>query len=335
MAGLLAVLFVVVAACGPRVGEGEASEGAAGASVVRDAAERTSELATGRLRATVAVEAVGEGGGPTEVMVVDTAFDTGADRSSVTTTLDPSAMAAVIGEDLWGEATDGGELPGIDGFLDEPLTTVVDGDVVYNQVPAALLGRDGGGTVWVRVDGAFSDLFGAVGPGGGGAMVGVDQEVLEALEAVTEPVVDSGTEVVDGVETTRYEGDLDLREAAELVGEDVTGEDAAVHLDGLTSAYVVWIDADGLVRRAEVVLEGLDGASFATSPDAGAARELRLAVTMSFSDLGRPVAIEVPPADEVVTMADLFAGMAGEEGFAELGDVFGALHEADAEPAGS
>ena len=323
--GLLAALGLVAAACGPRAGD-DASPGAVGAAVVREAAERTGEITSGRLRTTVTVEVLGESAAPTEVMVNDIVFDTEAERSSVTSTVDVAALGVITGQDVAGDGIE----PGFEGLFDEPLTTVVDGGTVYSQWPAGLSGGDATGTVWVRVDDAFAGLLGAGAGPGGPAGFPEAERALESLEAVADPVVATGTEVVDGVSTTRYEGELDLDEAAELAGDE-----APADLGTLRASYVVWIDGDGLLRRAEVVLAGLDRATVLDGADgADGDRELRMTTTMTFSDLGEPVTIEVPPADEVLTLADLFTGMADGGEFEEFAELFGELGESMTESTG-
>jgi hypothetical protein len=102
------------------------------------------------------------------------------------------------------------------------------------------------------------------------------QELVSRLEAEGVEVTEVGAEDVRGVATTRY---------AVTLPADAT--DAAAHnLSG-----DVWIDADGLVRRVE--LRGAGDTPFT--------------MTAELFDIGRPVTVTTPPADQVTDLGSLDA----------------------------
>ena len=69
-----------------------------------------------------------------------------------------------------------------------------------------------------------------------------------------------------------------------------------------TMPVEVWIGSDGLVRRVSM--------SFDLSSTGMAGAKGAMAMTMDFSELGQPVQITVPPADQVSTL-DLGAKLKG------------------------
>jgi hypothetical protein len=107
-----------------------------------------------------------------------------------------------------------------------------------------------------------------------------------------------GHDVLDGVETTHYEGTLDL----EKIVDHATGDDRAELQDTLdflkqvkeptTIPYGLWVDESGLARRLRYV-EG------SAQPAA--------TTTIDFSDFGVPVVLDLPAEDQVMSADDFFA----------------------------
>src|SRR5438067_2308558 len=106
-----------------------------------------------------------------------------------------------------------------------------------------------------------------------------------------------GTETIDGVRTTHYRAKVDLNKA---LAKATPRERRAIKrllrsakqqgFDAAPTRVDVWVGDDGLVRR---LTERLGGAG---------------TVTMTFSDYGAPVQIDVPPADETIDLAQLLSG---------------------------
>jgi hypothetical protein len=137
---------------------------------------------------------------------------------------------------------------------------------------AAMLGESLG-TPWLKVsaqDGALGGLL----PGGAELPTVEPQELLEKLRAEGIEVTQVGTEDVRGVSTTRY--------AAQIPAD-------AGSLGGPAATVDAWIDGDGLVRRITIAASG----------------DTPFTVDAELYDLGEPVSISAPPADQVTDLGDL------------------------------
>jgi hypothetical protein len=103
-----------------------------------------------------------------------------------------------------------------------------------------------------------------------------------------------GTETLNGVETTRYHGTIDLRKAAA----NGPAADALQHIldSGAPSEYPidVWVDDQGYVRQYESSYDQtLGGNTMSTT------------MKVEISDYGTQVEVFPPPADEVFDATDL------------------------------
>jgi hypothetical protein len=123
-------------------------------------------------------------------------------------------------------------------------------------------------------------------------------KLLPFLRETSGDVRAVGQDVLDGVETTHYEGTLDLQK----IVDQATGDDRAELQDTLdflkrikeptTIPYGLWVDGSGLARRLRYV-EGSNQPATAT--------------TIDFSDFGVAVVLDLPPADQVMSADDFFA----------------------------
>lgn len=163
--------------------------------------------------------------------------------------------------------------------IDATMRVIVDGTSVYLQVP--MLQGPGGATGWLSLTpGDLGDVGQSLG-------VEVDvfdpSKVLEVLREVTEEMEVVGPAVVRGIATTHVRAAI----SATSPPADVVD---------------VWIDGDGLVRRIQMVADGIPGAG----ADSGGE-----VVTIELFDYGEPVEITVPAASEVTPFAELFGSFAG------------------------
>ena len=161
------------------------------------------------------------------------------------------------------------KLPGL-AMLGGDMELVVAGGKVYVKAPAQL------GSMFTKPWIALSHpSSGATSP-----VADMDPKVmLQRLQQLTGGLTVVGHETVDGVDTTHYHGTLD---AAKALAKD--HPEHAATLDQLGSVPIdVWIDGQGLLRRQTVS----DGDN--------------VTVTIDFTDLGAPVSVTVPPADQVQT----------------------------------
>ncbi len=195
--------------------------------------------------------------------------------------LDISATGAY---DLDAEATqldvDLGSLGGHEEMV------VVDGKA-YLKLPAGL-----GSTTdkpWLALDAPTSKL-------GSNPLGTMDPKaMLDELKSITGDLTVVGHETIDGVDTTHYHGTIDPSKAPGAT------QGAAPKLFGsITMPVDVWIDDQGLLRRQQLSITAPAG-----SADSGASSLLGgfgLTLTIEFTDLGAPVTITAPPADQVQTV---------------------------------
>jgi hypothetical protein len=234
--------------------DGPAVQASATPAFLAQAAERTTEIETGRIEVHMSTD---DG----STFVVTGQFDTVAPAGSATVTME--GLPA------------GGVLPGLDEMTFE---IVYDGTDVYLNMGelAELLGEDG--APWFRIDaGAGLEDFGGLdGLDAGGFFPTAvrPEDLLADLRAEGIEVTEVGPEEVRGVATTHY---------AAALPDDVTG------LTGTGATLDVWIDAGGLVRRVEVDVTG----------------DYPFTLDAELFDLGEPVTITVPPADQVLDLGDL------------------------------
>jgi hypothetical protein len=123
-----------------------------------------------------------------------------------------------------------------------------------------------------------------------------------ALAATTTERV--GEEKLDGVDTTHWRGELEFDRLPQVVPKDerlsVEGgaESLAEITDSDSSPVDAWIDEQGLLRRIRVKHR------FVKTPD-GKKTDGTLDMDARFSAFGTRVEVKPPPADDVITIAEL------------------------------
>jgi hypothetical protein len=165
---------------------------------------------------------------------------------------------------------DGTEAEGTVGVLGRDVPVKVVDGTVYVQLPflpaaTPWLGLSGGGQF----------------PGAGQATVTDALDATQLLDALRQvgDVHEVGHEDIDGTSTTHYAAQIDAQRASGALPN-------AGALAGKTVPADVWVDGDGLVRRVHVTASGTSGPAV----------EAQLDIT----DLGVPVDVVAPPADQVV-----------------------------------
>jgi hypothetical protein len=118
-------------------------------------------------------------------------------------------------------------------------------------------------------------------------------QALQMLQSVGD-VKATGTEQVDGADTTKYSGALDPQKLAQKFS---AGGMAKIfkQMGTTTIPVTVWIDGDGYVRKLEERLS-------AQVPGSGT-MDLKIAAQMS--DFGTSVSVTAPSADETTDLATL------------------------------
>ena len=164
---------------------------------------------------------------------------------------------------------------------------ILDGSV-YLQIPG--LSDSIPGKSWIAASADGTDPFSQ-------AMAPVLDQLSSSLDPSLEmyshgaQLTESGTETVDGVETTKYVGSVDLEAAlAELDGSLAESAQTLIDAGSSNLNFTVWVDAESLLRKFESVTE-IAGQSATT--------------TVTYSKWGEPVDIAAPPADQVADSSAL------------------------------
>ncbi len=132
-----------------------------------------------------------------------------------------------------------------------------------------------GNTAWIQNPLSDGEWMSLEGIGDVAAILNPDTLVLAAINVLQDARID-GTEKIDGQDTTRIAGTINLAEAASMIDE-ADGQISADPLDTF-----VWVDGDDRIVEIE-----LDGPILSTE-DAGVIRSIR------FYDFDEPVEIDEP-----------------------------------------
>ena len=121
------------------------------------------------------------------------------------------------------------------------------------------------------------------------------------LKAVSGSIEAVGSEELRGVETSHYRATIDVAKLEQLVPEaqrqSLGGLDETAKQAGVTEIPLeIWIDADQQVRKLSIDLD-------AKQP--GSDQAVKGSVVVELYDYGKPLEIELPPADQVVDAATL------------------------------
>lgn len=252
-------------------------------------AAQTTALQTGQFSLSMEIEGVTGIEGKVMLMDMSGAFDKGRQRSRLT--LDMSGLAAVAPEAVVTDDTDV-------AMYSQPIEIVSDNGVEYVKVPGLdLAGITGSKAEWFKTESAddtssFEEFFKLFDVNDIGSFL----ETLQSSGQVDEV----GAEEVDGVKTTHYHADIDPstldtgsnKSAGELLDSFGSATEASVD---------VWVDGNALVHKLSITGPAKDvGTSLGATFADGTAT-----MTMRLSDLGRPVDIEAPPADDVFDTSGL------------------------------
>ncbi|WP_348209475.1 hypothetical protein [Gaiella sp.] len=227
-------------------------------------------------------------------------FDTPAKRSQLT--VDLSSLAELMkqfGSNLGGKVT--GDLG---DAADWKLEVITDGDVVYLQFPLIAKQLPNGKT-WVKGNARDFSKADTSGLDQFGSLSGMDpRDVFGFLKAVSGSIEAVGSEEVRGVETSHYRATLDPAKLTELVPagqrEALGGVDDAARLAGITELPLdVWIDSENRIRKLSIELD-------AKRP--GSDESVEASFVVELYDYGMPLALDLPPADQVADAATLKPG---------------------------
>jgi hypothetical protein len=266
----------------------EATEtGPSAAELIARASDTTSQVESGRMRMTMNVDfdAMGESG--SSEIVADGAFADFGRQSEMN-----MDMGSYLRDLAGSEAS---EVP--DSLT---LRMVLDDTLMYMKFDA--IPAEPGMEYWYVQDleaeaedlGLDSSMFDqqtvfGVGPSG----------YIEQLKGAGADVQESGSDTIDGVPVTRYEGTIDPLVALEKADPDKRDElERALEQTGMGEPmpFTAWVDDEGIVRRISQELSAdMDGVS------------MHIVQVIDLYDFGAPVTITMPPADLVRDMSELSA----------------------------
>ncbi len=177
------------------------------------------------------------------------------------------------------------------------------GSVVYVRAPM-LASYVPAKTPWIKLD--PSALPQQAGGMGAAASAINPAAILAAIkDAISVDEVGSGT--VDGADATHYRATVDLVKLlpsiAELSPDAPTDADMQEAKDQLTKLGLdtvpieLWVDGDGYLKQIQFALD-----LSTIAPDRPGAS---FSLTLTLSDIGEDIAIDVPPASQVTDLTDL------------------------------
>jgi len=264
-----------------------ASTGVSGELVVLQSAfERSAGVISGRMEGIIRVSGLTASAGITEMSIpFGGAFDNASGNFSFS--MDLSGIAAAAGEE---------QIPPEFADLLGEMEVRQIGDTVYVKFAffGLLLGVE---TPWISMPAEEG-----TDPTAGFTMTSPSNpsEILESYEDVAASIDVIGTETINGVETTHYRVIFDTEA---LLAQATPEERAEIEAQGPIPAEAlpmdVWISEDGFVVR--FVME-IDGSDVETTPEESFEQML---IRYDLFDLDSDVTIEPPPPGEVTDLDDL------------------------------
>ncbi len=187
--------------------------------------------------------------------------------------------------------------PGMPDGLE--MEMIMDGTVVYMRIPQ-LQGLGGVATEWISMDVSkavpgFEDLAAC------GSGQNDPSNAFGSLQGAEE-AEELGTETIDGAETTQYEVQVDLAEAAKDVPARLRDEMRKVirqfreQFGSTAMPFEVWVDGDGLARRMVYRMEA-DGFS--------------MEMTIDVTEYGNAFDLDLPDASDVTDVTEMAGAALG------------------------
>ena len=155
---------------------------------------------------------------------------------------------------------------------------------------------------WVKM--SFDEIGAAAGGGASSGLAsGSDPtDQLKLLTQVSDDVKADGKETVNGVETTKYVGTIDLEKASEVAGGGASAEVKKQYQDlGLSKIpFELYVDGEGLPSRLTMTMNG-------KTTTGGKTETLAMTSQMDFTDWGSEVTITAPK--KAISFEDLLKGI--------------------------
>jgi hypothetical protein len=180
------------------------------------------------------------------------------------------------------------------------------GPVLFLQAPM-LASFIPANTPWIKID--PSTLPQSEGQLGAASAAADPAAILAAIKDALS-VEEVGSETVDGSAATHYRASIDLVKLLPLVASlsadeptDAEMQKAKNKLEKLGMQNLpidLWVDGDGFLKQAKFSLDlsKMDPANAGTS----------FAITLTLSDIGSDISVDVPPASQVTDVSDLLGG---------------------------
>lgn len=195
------------------------------------------------------------------------------------------------------------DIPSLGMIPGGTVEMIVKGSVIYVQAPmfASFIPAT---TPWIKLD--PSTLPQSSGGLGAATSAVNPAAILVAIkDALT--VEEVGAETVDGSAATRYRATLDLVKLLPLLADmapdkptDAEMQEAKDQLETLgleTLPIELWVDEDGFIKQMQLVLD-----LSKIGPDAPGTS---FSLTLTLSNVGQDISIDVPPASQVTDVSDL------------------------------
>lgn len=182
------------------------------------------------------------------------------------------------------------------------------GSVIYARAPM-LASFIPATTPWIKLDPA---ALPASDNGLGTATAAVNPAAILAAIKDALTVDEVGQDVVDGSAATRYRASVDLVKLLPLLAdlspdkpteaEMQKAKDQLAKLGLQTLPIELWVDEAGFLTQVQLTLD----LSAMTPEDPGTS----FSMTLTLSDIGADISIDVPPAAQVTDISDLLSGFA-------------------------
>lgn len=182
------------------------------------------------------------------------------------------------------------------------------GSVVYVRAPM-LASFIPATTPWIKVD---PSAFPGSGEGLGAATAAANPAAILAAIKDALTVEEVGPDTVDGSVATRYRASVDLVKLVPLLADMASAgdkptaaemqdaEDQLKKLGLQTLPIELWVDGAGFLKQVRLAPD--------LSAMASEAPGTSFSLTLTFSDIGLDISIDVPPPSQVTDVTDLLAG---------------------------
>jgi hypothetical protein len=173
-------------------------------------------------------------------------------------------------------------------------------------------------TPWIKLD--PSTLPQSETGGFGAATAAANPAAILAAIKDALTVEEVGADTVDGTDATHYRAAVDLVKLLPLLAQmspekptDADMKDAKDQLQKLglqTLPIELWVDRDGFLKQAQLALD-----LSKIDPDHPG---VSFSLTLTFSDIGQEISIDVPPASQVTDISDLLGSFSPTTSTASL-----------------